>query len=64
MRVPIGVPEGGVWGCVQVGGGGVVCLWEMREKGKGVGNEGNGVGTDKGTGKSMRMRLSKLLFTS
>ena len=37
MRVPFGVPGGGVLGQVQVGGGEVFCLWEMMEKGKGVG---------------------------
>ena len=29
-------------------------LWKIREKGKGVGRVGGGVGTSKGTGKSMR----------
>ena len=38
-------------------------LWKMTEKGKGVGRAGGGVGTDKGTGKSMRTRLSKLPFS-
>ena len=36
MRALIGVPGGGVWGPVQVGGG-VGLLWKMREKGKGLG---------------------------
>ena len=35
MRVPIGVPGGGVWGPVQVGGGGWVFLCKMREMAKG-----------------------------
>ena len=51
MRVPIGVPVGGVWGRVQ-GGGGKRFPVENKEKGEG-GGEG-GVGTGKGTGKSMR----------
>ena len=42
---------------------GVVLLWKMREKGKGVGRVGGGVGTAKGTGKSTRMHLSKLPFS-
>ena len=43
VRVPIGVPEGGVRGRVQGGGGGVVFLWKTREKGKGMKRVG-GVG--------------------
>ena len=39
-----------------------VFLWKLKEKGKGVGRVGGGVGTDKGTGKSMPTRLSKLPF--
>ena len=35
VRVPIGVLKGGVWGRVQVGGGGAAFLWKIREKGKG-----------------------------
>ena len=59
----MGVPGGGVFGRVQVGGGGWFgFLWRMREKGKGMGRVGGGVGTGKGTGKSMRTRLSKLPF--
>ena len=57
MRVPIGVPEGVVWGGVQVGGGGVVFLSKMRDKGKGVGRVGHVAGRGKGTGKSMRTNL-------
>ena len=34
VRVPIGVPGGGVWGRVRAGRG-VVFLWKMREKGWG-----------------------------
>ena len=54
MRVPIGVPGGGVWGPVQgvVGGG-----FPVENKGKGEGGWGgwgSEVGTGKGTGKSMR----------
>ena len=56
VRVLIGVPGGGVWGCVQVGGFPV----ENAGKGEGVGEGGGGVGTGKGTGKSMRTLLSKL----
>ena len=41
-------------------GGGL--LWKTRQKGKGVGRVG-GVGTGKGTGKSMRTRLSRLPFS-
>ena len=54
MRVPIGVLlfEGRVWGRIQGGGGGGF-LRKMREKGEGCW-EGVGVGTVKGTGKSMR----------
>ena len=40
VRAPIGVPGRGVWGRVQVGGGGSVCLWKMREKGRGWGGLG------------------------
>ena len=50
-----------VWGRVQVGGGGWVILWKLREKGNG-GEECGGVGTGMGTGKSFRMHLSKLPF--
>ena len=50
VAVIIGLPGGGFQGRVQ-GVAGVVFLWKMREKGKGV---GGGVGTGKGTGKSMR----------
>ena len=57
-RVFFGVCGGGVWGQVQVAGGEVTCLWEMREKG----GRGGGVGTGKGTGKSMRTR-NKLPFS-
>ena len=57
MRVPIDVPEGGDRGRVQVGGG-VVCLWEKREKGKGLG-KGVGGGTGKGISKSLHTRLSE-----
>ena len=39
----------------------MVFLWKMREKGKRVGE--GGVGTGKGTGKSMRTRVSKLSFS-
>ena len=60
---PIGVPGGGVWGRVKVGGGGWVCCGKIREKRKRVGRVGSGVGTRKGTGKSMRTRLSKLPFS-
>ena len=66
VRVPIGVPGGGVWGRVQVGGevgGEVGFLWKMSEKGEGARRVWGGVGTGKGTGKSMRMRLSKLPFS-
>ena len=35
----------------------------MREKGKGVGRWGGGVGKGKGTGKLMRTHLSKLPFS-
>ena len=31
VRCPVGVPGGGVWGWVGVGG----CLWKMREIGRG-----------------------------
>ena len=53
----------GVWGWVQVGGGGWLSWWIMRAKGKVGGGWGRGVGADKGTGKSMRTRLSKLPFS-
>ena len=43
VRVPAGVPGGGVWARVQGGGGGRIFLWKIREKGKGVGR-GGGVG--------------------
>ena len=49
LAVPIGVPEGEVWGWVQEDGGGGFLL-ENEGKGEGWG----GVGTGKGTGKSMR----------
>ena len=48
----IGVAMGGVWGRVR-GVGGVVFMWKMREKGKGVGWRP----ACKGTGKAMRTRL-------
>ena len=57
MRVPIGVPAGGVWGQVRVGGGAGFLL-QTREKG-GWGGWG---GTGKGTSNSMRASLSKLPF--
>ena len=43
----------------------MVFLWKMEEKGKGVGRVGvgSGMGTDKGTGKSMRTHLSKPPFS-
>ena len=44
-----------------VGGGGLPVGNE--ENGKGVERAGGGVGTSKGTGKSMRMRWSKLPFS-
>ena len=53
----IGVPGGGVWGRVEVGGGG---WFSDGQEGKG---EGGGVWTGKGTGKSMRTSLSKLAFS-
>ena len=59
VRVPIGVLGGGVWGRVQVSSGWVVFL--LGKQGKSVG--GGGVGTGKGTGKSMRTRLSKPPFS-
>ena len=51
MAVPAGVPGGGEE--LRVGVAGVVFLWKMREKGRGWGGWG-GVGTAKGTDKSMR----------
>ena len=51
MRVPTGVPGGGVWGRVP---GGVVGGGFPVEKWKGVVRVGGGVGTGKGTSKSMR----------
>ena len=42
---------------------GVVFQCKIKAKGKGVGRVGGGVGTDKGTGKPMRTRLSKLPFS-
>ena len=53
MRVPIGVPRGGVWGRVQGGAGGGF-LVESKGKGEGVREVVGGGGTGKGTGKSMR----------
>ena len=45
------------------GGSVVFFLWKVREEGKGMDRVGGGgVGTGKGTGKSMRTRLSKLPF--
>ena len=41
VQVPIGVPRGGVWGRVQVGGGGWFSSGK-EEKGKGVGRVGGG----------------------
>ena len=46
-----------------MGGGGGFPVKNMRVKGKGVRRVGGGVGTCKGTGKSMRTRLSKLPFS-
>ena len=40
MRAPIGVPGGGVWGRVQVGGGGGFPVENEGKKGKGVGRVG------------------------
>ena len=37
MRVPIGVPGGGVWGRVQVGGGGLFSCGKRGEKEEGGG---------------------------
>ena len=59
MRVPIGVPRGGVWGRVQGSGGG--CFPEKtREKGNGVGSGGTG----KGTGTSMRKLCQNYLLAN
>ena len=41
VAVPTGVPWGGVWGRVQVGGGGWVFLLKKKGKGEG-GGEGGG----------------------
>ena len=60
MRVPIGFLGGGIWGRVQVGGGGWVCCGKGG-KGKGDG-EGEGVGVGTCLGKSNRTHLSKLPF--
>ena len=54
VRVPVGVPGGGVSGRVQGGGGGGFLCKKIREEGKGAGRVESGVGTGKGTGKSMR----------
>ena len=63
MAVPIGVPDGGVWGRVRVGGeGGFPVENEGNGEGGGEGG-GSGAGAGKGTGKSMRTRLSKLTFS-
>ena len=42
LLVPWGVPGGGVWGRIQVGGAGWAFLWKVRGKGKGVGRVGCG----------------------
>ena len=65
MRVPIGVPGGGVWGRVQVGGGGWFSCGKQGKGDTGWGGHGGGggLGTGKGTGQSMRTRLSKLPFS-
>ena len=48
---------------LQVGGGGGFSVEDDGKTGKGVRRVGGGVGTGKGTGKSMHMRLSKLTFS-
>ena len=63
MAVPIGVPGGGVWGQVQVGGGGGSPLENEGKRG-GVGRVGGGVGTGKGTGKSMRKLCRNYLLAT
>ena len=62
MRVPIGVPGGGVWGRVQVGGGG---WFSVENKGKGEGGgEGGGWGGDRQrNGQVDAQALSKLPFS-
>ena len=60
MRVPIGVAGVGIWGRVQVGGGGCLPVENEGKRGKGVGRVGGGLGTGTATGKPMRTRFSKL----
>ena len=61
----LGVPGGGGWaqplGPGSGGWWGVVFPQKVRENGKGVGR--GGVGTGKGTGKSMHTRLSRRPFS-
>ena len=57
VRASIGVPGEGFRWVV-----GVVFLWKMRAKGKGVGRVGCGEGTGKGTGKSMRAVVKTTLY--
>ena len=59
MRVLIGVTGGGVWDLV-VGVG--FPVENEGNRGRGWGGLEGAVGTGKGTGKSMRTHLSKLLF--
>ena len=65
VQVPIGVPAGKVWGRVQVRGGGWLSCGKKGggEKRKGMGRVGGWGRTGKGTGKSIRTRLSKLPFS-
>ena len=65
MRVPIGVPGGGVWGWVQVGGAGGGFPVEIREKGRG-GERGGGGGWGGDTQRNRQINaqaLSKLPFS-
>ena len=64
MRVPIGVPGGGVWGRVQGGGGGWVFFVENEGKGEG-GGEGGGLGRDRQRNRQVNAQaLSKLPFSN
>ena len=63
MRVFIDVPGGLIWGRVQGCVGGAVFLWKIKEKGKGVGRVGGGVGTSKRNRQVNAQALSKLPFS-
>ena len=63
VRVPIGVPGGGVWGRVQVGGGASFPVENEGNRGRRWGGWGVGWGPAKEPASQCATRLSKLPFS-